>query len=523
VNQPRRNLVGRRAFLKAAGVAAASAATGLGFKRVLLPTTGVPYRLANYGNLAVKRYHITATDGFASMPLAANPIPPFWPDPDAADKAPYTKVGATATGLWVMGFRDVTSYHNTGTSDFPDSADHHYDGSILAAALAESDTNSPLTAAIRDLKGRAQIAAPLLYARVGDDLRLHLTNLGLQQRPDLVDSHTIHFHGFPNQTAYFDGVPDASLAAPIGRTLVYQYIPEDPGTYMYHCHFEDVEHVHMGLTGVVFIYPHISARPGEAAYSTVRSGTAPFTKFAYDTYNGTDNPSGFDREFTFILSEADVHVHYNDAHLQINDFSAYSPTFRLINGRAWPDTKEANIDARTAKWVDGVNPGAGAPPRLQYNPLSSLIQANAGEKVLLRISNLGFEVHSLVLPGIPMQMVGRDAKPLFKGRPDYLAAPPAPGFPTNVFSYGAGARGDATVMTTRVDIGPGESRDLIFTAPSVSSKTVFPFYDRNEAFAQNNAGDASVGGMRTEVHVFPTGSLAPQLRPNHLLSSNGDM
>ena len=67
MNQPRRNLVGRRAFLKGAGIAAASAATGLGFKRVLLPTTGVPYRLANYGNLAVKRYHITATDGFASV------------------------------------------------------------------------------------------------------------------------------------------------------------------------------------------------------------------------------------------------------------------------------------------------------------------------------------------------------------------------------------------------------------------------------------------------------------------------
>jgi FtsP/CotA-like multicopper oxidase with cupredoxin domain len=476
VNQPRRNLVGRRAFLKAAGIATASAATGLGFKRVLQPTTVDPYKLSASG-LTVKRHHMVATDGFASMPVQANAIPPFWPDPDAADKAPYTVLNGKGTGLWVMGFRDVTaqSSFNSGTGEFD------------------------LNAFVKDQKGRAQLTAPNLYAQVGDDLRLHLTNLGLQQRPDLVDSHTIHFHGFPNQTAYFDGVPDASLAAPIGRTLVYRYIPEDPGTYMYHCHFEDVEHVHMGLTGLVFVLPRMG------------------TNYAYD-----DASTRFDRQFAMLLSEADVHIHYNDAHLQINDFSAYAPTFRLMNGRAWPDTIEPNIDPATGHQVDGTSrPNLG---RLQYNPLSSLIQANSGEKVLIRISNLGYEVHSLVLPGISMRMVGRDAKPLGAGRPDYQQALPAPGQ-----AYAPGTRGDISVRTNRVDIGPGESRDLIFTAPTVTQKTVYPLYDRNDAFVHNGSsvsGDG-YGGMRTEVHVFPPGSLGSQTNPNQLLTVgggvNGDM
>jgi FtsP/CotA-like multicopper oxidase with cupredoxin domain len=485
-------LVGRRAFLKAAGVAAATAASGIAFNRVLMPRPG-PLQLAVSGG-TIKRYHIAATDGWVSMPAQANPIPPFWPDPDAAVKAPYTVVNGKETGMWVMGFRDVTEL----------------------GAYDQVTGTYPLTAEIESQKGKAQLAAPLLYARVGDDLRLHLSNLGLEARPDLVDSHTIHFHGFPNQTAYFDGVPDASLAASIGRTLVYRYIPEDPGTYMYHCHFEDVEHVHMGLTGLVFIYPKSSARPGEANYDVAAPN--PY-KFAYDTYNGVDNPTGFDREFAFIITEADIHDHYNDAHLQINDFSALAPTFRLMNGRAWPDTVEPNVDPFAAKFLDGSKKGQAA-GRLQYNPLSSLLQANSGERVLIRISNLGYEEHSFVLPGIPMHMIGRDAKPLFNGRPDYLENLPAPGQ-----AYGAGSRGDITVVTNRFDIGPGESRDLIFMAPTVAHRTVFPFYDRNENFVHNDASVSGDGyaGARTELHVFPSGTLAPQTLPSQLLAANGAM
>jgi FtsP/CotA-like multicopper oxidase with cupredoxin domain len=470
VNQQQRSMMGRRSFLKATGAAAVTATAGLSLHRMLPSNPAI--KLTDYSGLTIKRMHIAATDGWVSMPTQVKPIPPFFPDPDAPD---YT----AGRGYYVMGFRDVTAY---------------------APFVGDKNTGEfPLTAQVMSQKMRAQISAPHIYTRVGEDLRLHLTNLGLARRPDLVDTHTIHFHGFPNQTVYFDGVPDNSLSAPIGRTLVYRYIPEDPGTYMYHCHFDDVEHVGMGLRGMAFVLPSTASNIAG-------------TQLAYD-YQETF----FHRQFAILLTEDDPHLHYNDAHLQINDFSGWAPMFTLMNGRAWPDTIEANIDPANGNQLDGK--AAGGPlPRLQYNPNSSLIQANSGESILIRVANLGYDHHSLVLPGLSMRMVGRDAKPLVAGRPDYLAPPPATG------AYAQGTRGDITVTTNRIDIGPGESRDLIFVAPAVSQKTVFPFYDRDDSFVADNGGVSGdgYGGMRTEVHVFPSG-LAPQSSPNQLNAVHGDM
>ena len=44
----------------------------------------------------------------------------------------------------------------------------------------------------------------------------------------------------------------ATASVPIGKSITYLYRPTDPGTYMYHCHFEDVEHVQMGMTGLLY-------------------------------------------------------------------------------------------------------------------------------------------------------------------------------------------------------------------------------------------------------------------------------
>src|SRR5215469_10918136 len=87
------------------------------------------------------------------------------------------------------------------------------------------------------------------------------TNLGLVQRPDLTDSHTIHWHGFDVPSPLNDGVPEVSVAVPIGKQLTYFYRPHREGTYMWHCHFEDVEHVQMGMTGVVFVRPKQDGTP----------------------------------------------------------------------------------------------------------------------------------------------------------------------------------------------------------------------------------------------------------------------
>ncbi|MEN3357313.1 MAG: hypothetical protein V7637_1295, partial [Mycobacteriales bacterium] len=99
--------------------------------------------------------HLAATDGWVSMPDTAPPIGPFWPDPLAP--APYN--------LYVFGFRDVTG---------------------LTAAQVTAQ------------RGKAQISAPIMGFDQETDIKITLTNLGLSVRPDLVDGHTVHWHGFQN-------------------------------------------------------------------------------------------------------------------------------------------------------------------------------------------------------------------------------------------------------------------------------------------------------------------------------------
>src|SRR5258706_10935427 len=94
----------------------------------------------------------------------------------------------------------------------------------------------PVTMSVADLttnyKGRAQHVAPILDFKQNNDIFITLTNLGLVGRPDLVDSHTIHWHGFRTPSAVFDGVPEVSVAVPISRQFTYFYRPHNPGTYM---------------------------------------------------------------------------------------------------------------------------------------------------------------------------------------------------------------------------------------------------------------------------------------------------
>ncbi len=369
--------------------------------------------------------------------------------------------------MYVFGFVDVTDIPG-----FVGLANLNGDGNVLS----DSPWDRSQYVAPIDFKTFAQISAPLLYCYDGDDLRITLENLGLGVRPDLFDPHTIHWHGFANQIPYFDGVPDASLSVPSGSELTYRYLPTDVGTYMYHCHVEDVEHVHMGLTGMVFIRSS-ELSPQWADYNAANPGNElqSGTKYAY-----YDSRTAYDREYAIILTEANVENHWNDAHIQESDWSEYRSTFGLMNGRSYPDTvllngpffdryPHENTATPTGLWRDSQL-SADDTARLAHQPNSSLIQANDGERVLLRISNLGFDEHSLVLPGIDMTIVGRDAKLLYDGRVDYLP--------------GSSRNGNITSNTYRIDIGPGESRDIIFTAPpkTGAGHDTYPFYDRSLLF-----------------------------------------
>ena len=377
----------------------------------------------------VYRLALAATDGFVSMPLGVDPIAPYYPDPLAGD----------SRSTYTFGFRNVTNM------------------------------NQPQVAA---QKGVTQISAPLFGVPAGSELWVVLTNLGLQIRPDLVDSHTLHWHGFRNAIPFYDGVPETSISVPIGRDFTYVFRPKDAGTYMYHCHFEDVEHVTMGMTGIVYVSPEVGDRTG-------LDGTTGFTKKAYGTHDGdATGETAYHREYAIILTEIDSRAHWNDAHIQTTDWTDFHPEFWLMNGRAYPDTVAAN-GVRNA---DGTfsHPEA----RLEQQPHSSLIECNANETVLIRLVNLGFQNHTMTLPGVPMDVVGRDAR--------YVPA---------------AARRKAT---DTVQLGPGESRDILIRPTTAGT---FPFFNRDLSRYTGAGNDQWVGGQRTNV-VVHVGGAAPQLKPN---------
>jgi FtsP/CotA-like multicopper oxidase with cupredoxin domain len=470
-------LIGRRKFFALGGAGAAVLVGTAGAARALitaggpnptprsLPPVGLDpgagreptaEALSTAAPLGVRHFALAGTDGWVSMPSAANiavgtsngaaSIDPYFPDP-LADRANKT--------TYAFCFRNVTGLNR----------------SQVAAQ-----------------KGHTQICAPLFYSTVGEEIWVELSNLGLALRPDLVDGHTLHWHGFRNAIPFYDGVPESSISVAIDHDFTYVYRPQDSGTYMYHCHFEDVEHVTMGMHGIVFVKP----APGDTT----------FPKQAYGARDGdTTGATRYDREYAIMLSEIDTRAHFGDAHIQATDWTDFHADFWTMNGRAYPDTLEPNgvrdatgqLFAQTDGGIDGSGnaiittiPDIEAPEsRLWSNPLSSLVQASPGERILIRFANLGFLDHTIVFPGLEIDVLGRDARFV----------------PTSA----------QRTATDSIQIGPGESRDVFFTAPAVGT---YAFYDRGMSHYTGSAdgNDSWVGGQRSEVRVIA--NLAPQAKPN---------
>src|SRR6202022_3187273 len=109
--------------------------------------------------------------------------------------------------------------------------------------------------------------APMIAIDEDDELFLTLTDVGMIMRPDLFEQHTVHFHGYPNASAYYDGVPDASVAINIGGSFTYYYLAPDAGTYFWHCHITPPEHLQMGMVGQLYVRARQDRVPADGTHS----------------------------------------------------------------------------------------------------------------------------------------------------------------------------------------------------------------------------------------------------------------
>ncbi len=87
-----------------------------------------------------------------------------------------------------------------------------------------------------------------IRVKEGEKVKINLKN-------ELSDPVTIHWHGIrvPNE---MDGIPGVTQnAVQPGDTFTYEFTPEDPGTYMYHTHQNAVEKMDKGLYGSFIVEP----------------------------------------------------------------------------------------------------------------------------------------------------------------------------------------------------------------------------------------------------------------------------
>ena len=188
-------------------------------------------RKTNLDGSATKCDHLTAGDGITTM---------------ADDKE-----GGLGKRLYIFGFNRVAAPGETVSS-----LSHEIvDGVELPTTAPDVASGNYPSWVMEQGTFAANAPAPTIVMNEDDEFFLNLTNTGMIQRPDLFDPHTVHFHGFPNASAIFDGLPDASIAINMGATLTYYYQPKDAGTYMYHCHVEATEHMQMGMLGNLFVRP----------------------------------------------------------------------------------------------------------------------------------------------------------------------------------------------------------------------------------------------------------------------------
>lgn len=198
------------------------------------------------------------------------------------------------------------------------------------------------------------VPGPELRVVEGDHVRIHVRNY-------LPVSTTIHWHGVELQNA-MDGVPGLTQEAiEPGAEFTYDFIAYPAGTRIYHSHQDPASQMELGLYGALIIEPRHPQRH-------------------------------YDREYVAILDERAIDftpdVALGKSHLEHEDSGngrggELQYDFFLINGKI----------------------GDSIPP----------IKIAKGERLLIRLINIGSLVHSMHLHGHTFTVVATDGNPVPPG------------------------------------------------------------------------------------------------------------
>lgn len=217
----------------------------------------------------------------------------------------------------------------------------------------------PIFGIANSLTAPAKIPAKILYCNEGDSMVLNAKSISQK------DHHTIHLHGLDVDTRN-DGDPATSFWLSHQQDTTYSFRAKHAGTYLYHCHVDDVVHVQMGMYGLI----------------VVRSAGGIKTAW-------TGGPA-YNKDYKWLMSEIDSVWHYHipkhDTIADTTHIPKYVPNYFLINGECGA---EINND-------DSIK-----------------IKGAQGEKIFMRLANIGFLSNRVTFPSwLNAQIIDSDGRPL---------------------------------------------------------------------------------------------------------------
>src|SRR5437870_665438 len=474
-------------------------------------TSGQTYVSSGAGHVngAIKCQQISGGDGYSTMGDGTQTymfsFGPLSGLGDMAKGRPGTEFPSVFNGVYGGTFAPGDPATSDGAGPGPNPASgFRYNGAVGLIPDATGNTAAPSAGHVdpRPIEDvgvmNGNIPAPLMAIDEDDEFFLTLTNVGMIMRPDLFEQHTVHFHGYPNASSFYDGVPDASVAINIGGSFTYYYLAPDAGTYFWHCHITPPEHLQMGMVGQIYVRPRqnrwsgdlysgLTAQQGDLRTKcdstdilcsnplpAVNTGASGGGTYAYNDGDGTTR---YDVEYPIQIHGFDPNFHFVGMTFNPEAFTDMKDKYFLLNGRSYPDTVTPGPLATQS--TDGS---------LHYSqPLPAIINIPAGGRALLRIADLDVtEYQTLASLGIPMTVVGYNAKLLRdqSGNNPY--------YNTNSITLAGGESLDVILDACAVRASDGSCTTLMATG-------TYYLYTPNLDHLSNDA--ENFGGLMTEVHV----------------------
>ena len=269
---------------------------------------------------------------------------------------------------------------------------------------------------------------------------------------------------------------------------------------MYHCHQEADIHVQMGMYGALVVYSADKADPTAPTTMAGQTGVA-------GKGRGTLWGWQYDKDVVLLESEIGTDQHVSEEISGDYNPVDYKPQYWFLNGLSFPNTIHVGLPGQAgADWI-AAHPG--------YDPLitgsvsARKLHGSKGEKVLIRMINMGYETQPMHMHGYHGKVIGSDQRAWTWANSGLRDTPWGKGLEKNTLTIGSGETYEWLVdfshspwpRHTRLELRRGTTRltnlpcarDTQTGSPAIGSSA--PLYRR--------ANGDRCGGYRCTSQVFP--------------------